>query len=278
VIAGAILVATSTRRARNPFAWDDAAVVVTGASSGLGRAIALAAAERGARVGLIARSHDALRATLEAAGGRGAVAACDLADAESTTAAIDALRAALGPVDLLVCAAGVGAFGPFADIDPAAIDALVATNVLGTLHPVAAVVPDMVARGRGRIVLIGSIAGRIGVPQESTYATTKAAVAGLGRSLAAELAGHGVVVTTVHPGPVDTPFFATRGHPYARRWPRPLPPDRVARSVLRAVERGRTDVVLPRWLRAAVVVDSLWPSLYRRGAARSAASDGPSSP
>jgi uncharacterized protein len=278
VIAGAILVATSTRRARNPFAWDDAAVVVTGASSGLGRAIALAAAERGARVGLIARSHDALRATLEAAGGRGAVAACDLADAESTTAAIDALRAALGPVDLLVCAAGVGAFGPFADIDPAAIDALVATNVLGTLHPVAAVVPDMVARGRGRIVLIGSIAGRIGVPQESTYATTKAAVAGLGRSLAAELAGHGVVVTTVHPGPVDTPFFATRRHPYARRWPRPLPPDRVARSVLRAVERGRTDVVLPRWLRAAVVVDSLWPSLYRRGAARSAASDGPSSP
>src|SRR6478735_8174900 len=201
---GAILVATS---ARTHFAWDDAAVVVTGASSGLGRAIALAAAARGARLGLIARSHDALHATLAAAGGRGAVAACDLADAASTA-------------------------GAFADIDAAAIDALVATNVLGTLHPVAAVVPDMVARRRGRIALIGSIAGRVGVPQETTYAATKAAVAGLGRSLAAELAEHGIVVTTVHPGPIDTPFFATRGHPYDRRWPRPLPADRVARSVV----------------------------------------------
>ena len=271
---GAILVATSTRRARTHFAWDGAAVVVTGASSGLGRAIALAAAGRGARLGLIARSHDALQATLAAAGGRGAVAACDLADAASTAAAFDALRDALGPVDVLVCAAGAGAFGAFADIDAAAIDALVATNVLGTLHPVAAVVPDMVARGRGRIALIGSIAGRVGVPQETTYAATKAAVAGLGRSLAAELAEHGIVVTTVHPGPIDTPFFATRGHPYDRRWPRPLPPDRVARSVVRAIERGRTDVVVPRWLRAAVVVDAVWPSLYRRGAARSAATGG----
>lgn len=247
------------------FAWSDAVVVVTGASRGIGRAVAVAAARRGARVGLLARSRPQLEEVLAECGGRGVAAVADLGSRAETAAALGLVARELGPVSVLIANAGVGAFGPFAGMDPDRIDQLVRVNLLGTAHAMRCVLPGMLDRRAGRVCVIASVAGRFGSPFEAVYAATKFAVVGLAEAVAVEAARDGVGVSIVDPGVVDTGFFEARGHPYSRRWPRPVGAERVAETVVRAVEAGRGEFFVPRSFRAAAVVKSLFPPLYRWG-------------
>src|SRR5688572_7573389 len=116
--------------------WDGAVVLITGASRGIGRAVAVAAAERGARVGLLARTTSDLDDVLAETGGRGATAAADVADPAGLRAGIADLEGRLGPTDVLVANAGIGAYGPFVDEDPEVMERLVRVNVLGTMHAI----------------------------------------------------------------------------------------------------------------------------------------------
>jgi short-subunit dehydrogenase len=245
---------------------------ITGASRGIGRAVALAAASRGAAVGLLARTADDLdRVAGEArAGGAAdvAVAAADVADGAALRSARAAIEAALGPPDVVVVNAGIGAYGPFVDVEPSEIDRLVGTNVLGALHTVRAVVPGMVARRRGHVVVVASIAGRIGAPFEALYSATKFAQVGLAEALAVELSPDGVGVSLIDPGPVDTDFFEARGHPYDRRSPKPVPASAVVDAVLAAADGRGSERYVPRWLGGAVVVRHLVPPLQRWGTRR----------
>ena len=249
--------------------WEGATVVVTGASRGIGRAVALAASAKGARVGLIARTADDLQAVLAEVGGGGAWAAADVGDPAALTGAIRAVEAELGPTDILVANAGIGAYGAFADLTEEEAERVVRVNVLGTVHALRAVVPGMVERRRGHLVTIGSIAGRIGSPFEAVYAASKFAGVGLSEAIAVEVAQYGVGVSVVNPGPVATHFGEARGHPYDRARPRPVPPEEVARAVVRAVERDRGEVYVPGSFRPAVVIRHLVPPVFRWGARRS---------
>ena len=184
---------------------------------------------------------------------------------------MDAVVDRFGRIDVLVANAGVGSYGPFTELSDEALAALVQTNVLGVMHTVRAALAAM--DGRGRIVLVGSIAGRVGVPLEAAYSATKHAVDGLGRALAAELAPRGIAVTVVNLGPLDTGFAETAGHTYGRRRPRPMPVERAAAGVLRAADRGAVEAIVPRWLRISVITDALVPRLYVRGAERACAGE-----
>ena len=249
--------------------WNDRVAVVTGASRGIGRAVALAAAAKGARVGLIARSKGDLEAVQSELGGGGAVAVADVGEPAELSAAIAQLEAELGPVDVLVANAGIGAYGPFADVDAELIEKLVRVNVLGTIHAIRDVVPGMISRRRGHIVTIGSIAGRIGSPFEAVYSATKFAQVGLTEALSVELSPYGIGVSTVNPGVVSTDFFDARGHAYDRTRPRLIPPEDVAAAVIRAVEDGHAERFVPGWFRSAVTVRHLVPPLFRWGTRRS---------
>jgi short-subunit dehydrogenase len=231
--------------------------------------VARQAVERGARVGLVARSAADLDEVLSLVGGRGVAVTADVADADQVTHAVRQVEAALGPVDVVVANAGIGAFGPFAETDPAEIERLTRVNWLGTAYVIRAVLPGMVERRRGHVAVVASIAGRMGAPLEALYSATKFAQVGLAEALEVELAPYGIGVSVVHPGPVATDFFAARGHPYDRRFPRPVSPERVAAEVVDAVERGRAERFVPRWLRQALVSRVLVPPLYRWGARRS---------
>lgn len=244
-------------------------MVVTGASRGIGRAVAEQAARRGARVGLVARSGAELDEVLAAIGGAGAVAVADVAARDEVADAIRSIEAALGGVDILVANAGIGAYGPFADLDVDDIERLVQVNVLGTVYPIKAVLPGMIERRRGHIAVISSVAGRFGSPFEGAYAATKFAQVGLVEALSVELSAHNVGVSVINPGVVDTSFFDARGHPYERSFPKKISADRVAAAVIRAVERNQLETFVPRAFAAAVAVRHLAPRLYGWGTRRS---------
>jgi short-subunit dehydrogenase len=230
--------------------------------------VARQAAGRGARVGLVARSAPELDEVLTRIGGRGVAVTADVSDAAQVTDAVRRVEAALGPVDVVVANAGIGAYGPFATTAPEEIERLTRVNWLGAAHLVRAVLPGMIERRRGHVAIVASIAGRMGAPLEALYSATKFAQVGLAEALEVELAPHGIGVSVVNPGPVATEFFEARGHAYDRRFPRQVSPERVATAVVDGVEHGRAEAFVPRWFRPALVSRVLFPPLYRWGARR----------
>ena len=189
----------------------DATVLVTGASSGIGEACARAFSAAGARVVLAARRDDRLRALAAALPGEAHTIVLDVRDRASVSAAIAALPEAWSGVDVLVNNAGLAAgFGPLPDNDPDDWDRMLDTNVRGLLAVTHAVVPGMVARGRGHVINIGSIAGHETYPGGAVYCATKAAVDRITAGLRMDLLGTGVRVSTVDPGMVETEFSVVR--------------------------------------------------------------------
>ena len=249
--------------------WGGATAVITGASRGIGAAVARAAAAEGATVGLIARDQADLDAVLASCGGKGAVAVADVADPDALAVALGQLEARIGPTDILVANAGIGQYGAFADITADEIERIVRVNVLGTAHAIRLVVPGMIERRRGHIVTLGSIAGRLGSPFESVYSATKFAGVGLTEALVVELEPYGIGVSMVNPGPVATQFGEARGHPYDRKRPKAVPAEQVATAVMKAVEGDRHEQYVPPSFRGAVIARHTIPALFRFGSKRS---------
>jgi short-subunit dehydrogenase len=226
-------------------------VAITGASSGLGEALAREFAKIGASVTLVARRRDILERIAGELGTKTFVATQDLTEPEHAADWVDAAEQALGPIDVLVSNAGLMSLGAFATLDPKEGDRMIAINFLSPLRLFQAVLPRMRARKRGTIVNVTSIAALVTVPGWSYQAASKAASATLSEALRTELEGSGVHVLTVYPGPTDTPM--TRGGMTSyegNRLASLLPlgtPAGFARRVRRAVE-GRADrVFYPRF-------------------------------
>ncbi|HEX7095321.1 MAG TPA: SDR family NAD(P)-dependent oxidoreductase [Acidimicrobiales bacterium] len=256
----------SRGRARAAASLEGARCLITGASAGIGRALALRLAAAGARVCLHGRDADALAAVADAAGGAPWVAS-DLAEPDGVRHVATSALDALGGIDVLVNNAGIGWAGPFASMTDDEIARLVAVDLTAPMLLTRALVPSMVEQHRGHVVFVGSIAGHVGVPNEAAYAAVKAGLVGLADSLRAELGRAGIAVSLVSPGPVVTEFFARRGVPYERRFPRPVPPERVADAIVRCIRTGRAEVFVPRWLSVPARLRGVAPATYRRAAA-----------
>lgn len=184
--------------------------VVSGAASGMGLAIARHLAARGARVGLVDLDGDAaLRAaeSLRETGATALAVQADVADGPAVAAALDKVRAELGPIRILVTSAGLDAFAPLSEITPERWERVLAVNLTGTFHCVQAAVPDMVEARWGRIVTIASSSGQTGAPRMAHYAASKGGVIALTKALALELAPCGITANAVSPGIVDTPML-----------------------------------------------------------------------
>jgi short-subunit dehydrogenase len=222
--------------------WRGKSVIITGGSSGIGRAMAGAAAAAGARVGLIARRGGPLDETAGAireAGGTVATAVCDVTAALATAEAVAALEATLGPVDVAVASAGI--HRESWPLDAVTAREVIDVNVSGTIHLLAAVLPGMLSRGRGHLCGIASIAAVVGLPGNAAYCASKAAVVALLESLRLDCVPAGVHVTTACPGLVDTPMItdeerAERGVTSAQD---------AARRILHGIERGHAETWFP---------------------------------
>lgn len=240
--------------------------LVTGASSGIGRATAELLAARGARLLLHGRDRSALASVAARTGGT--VLVEDLSQPGAAARLAAAALAAAGQVDLLIANAGAGFAGPLAIMDGSRLAEIVATNLTAPLELTRLLLPQMLERRRGRVIFVTSIAGRTGVAGEAVYAASKAGLDAFAESLRLELRGTGVGVGVLVPGVVATRFFDRRGQPYGRVRPRPLPAEAAAAAIVALAETGRAEIYLPRWLRLPVAVRALAPGLYRRLAGR----------
>ena len=208
----------------------DTVAVVTGASEGIGRAVAHALVAAGATVHGFARSPGPLAATADALGPRFIPATCDVTDAAAVRQAIDAAHAHAGRLDVLVNNAGVGAFGPVDEVADADWDRLLGTNLSGLFYATRAAVPHMKAAGRGHIVHVASIAGIVGNANLSAYNATKFGVRGFSEATMKELRPHGIRVTCVLPGSVATDFGGSPAKDTA------IPPEAVAATIRHTIE------------------------------------------
>lgn len=184
--------------------------VVTGAASGMGVAIARHLAARGHRVGLLDLQGEAVRAAaqdLRETGATAIAAAADVTDRSAVDAALDKVRAELGPIEIMVTSAGIDSFEPFTDITIQSWERILAINLTGTFHCLQAAVPDMLQARWGRMVTISSSSAQSGAARMAHYVASKGGVIGLTRALALELAPHGITVNTITPGMIDTPML-----------------------------------------------------------------------
>jgi short-subunit dehydrogenase len=239
----------------------DCNALITGGSSGIGAAVADGLAAAGCRLVVLGRDRDRLDAVARRTGARTVVA--DLC----TPGGLARAAEAAANVDLLVNSAGLGWAGDLAAMAQPDIDALVALNLTAPMRLTRAALPGMRQRGRGQLVYVSSIAA-VGVGGESVYAATKAGLRAFADSVRLEMTGEGIGVTTLLPGAVRTPFFDHRGLPYDRRFPRQLDAAEVASALLAALERGDSEVFVPRWLTVAARVRGATPELFHRLAQR----------
>lgn len=187
-------------------------VLVTGAASGIGRAIARRLGEEGARVGILDRDAaggEASAAAIREAGGDARAFAVDITDGAAVEQAVADFTGAVGSVQGLVNNAGWDVARDFLDTDPALWRRIVDVNLFGPLHVCRAALPRMRAQGFGRVVSIASDAGRVGSSGEAVYAACKGGIIAFSKSVARELARDGVTLNVVSPGPTDTPLFAS---------------------------------------------------------------------
>ena len=241
----------------------DRRALITGASSGIGRALAIELARHGVDVVLLARREDRLQkvaAEVTKLGRCAAIVVGDVTAADARRRALDAARDELGGLDILINNAGVSAHGRFVDADPARLRPIMEVNFFAPVELIREALPLLRTGKQPVVVNISSVLGKRGAPHKSEYSASKFALQGFSEAVRAEFAALGIEVLTVVAGPTDTEFFQHLIEEHGELpWQdaKPAPPERVARAVVRAIERGRREIT-PSWRGWLLVTANRW--------------------
>jgi len=251
---------------------DQVVVVITGASSGIGRQTALRYSARRARLVLGARSEDGLGDVADECRAAGAadviVMPTDIGDSEQVQQMFDVAVEAFGRVDVAAQCAAITAFGRFEDLPVEVFDAIITTNLIGAANVARSALAHFQDRGAGQLVLVGSLLGVTAVPYQSAYVASKFALCGLIRALRQENRGRpGIRVHGIYPGPVDTPVYHSAGNYLDGRTPRVPPasdsPDTIAAAIVRAADRTSSSERQVGWANLpAIAVYRLMPAVF----------------
>lgn len=256
---------------REESATAGAVVVITGASSGIGRAAAHAFAKEGARLVLAARSTETLHEVAKECAAHGAqavIVSTDISDESQVEALMHSTIEAFGRIDMCVANASVYSYGTFETTPPDVFRRIVETNLLGPIHTARAVLPHFRSQGQGTLIIIGSVYSKITSPYVSPYVTSKFGLLGFTEVLRQELRqARNIHICLVLPATIDTPIYQHAGN-YTGRPVHPLPPvvspHRVARAILRNSKRPRPVTVVGQIQRTIIQIHSLFPRLYDR--------------
>lgn len=238
--------------------------IVTGASSGIGRAAALALAAKGSRLVLGSRDEEALNQVASQVcdlGGEALVVPTDVTKQNQVEALVQKTLQTFGQVDILVANGGQYIRSKIIDLNLADLEQSMAVNFYGGVYSVLAVLPHMLEQHSGHIVLVTSMDGRIGLSPDAPYVAAKFALSGFGEVLRQELYQTGVYVTTIYPGRVDTPMIGDLQFHWITA---KIPPEAVARAILKGIERRRAGVYLPFQVRLMYYLNVFFPLLADR--------------
>jgi short-subunit dehydrogenase len=247
--------------------FKDQVVLITGASSGIGKQLAVDLAARRAVVVGCGRSIARLKESLKEVrrhSPSSAMIGCDVSDVEQVRGMVAKVLADYGKIDVLINNAGVGMRKPFVDSELGAVEEMIRINFLGAAYCAHAVLPSMIARKTGHIVNISSGAGKIGTLNMSAYCASKFALNGWSESLYHELRPLGVKVSVVCPGPVRTEFNREFRDTEPKSPPRLLvTPEAVSREIIKVIEKNKFEVITPRWLAFLCALERHMPNLFR---------------
>lgn len=251
--------------------WGNKRVFITGASSGIGEALAIALAKKGAILGLLARREELLAelaAKCETSGGTARIFACDVVDSEVVHAAANKFRDEFGHIDILIANAGIGGNNREArKLLPDAVRNVIEINLLGAVNAVHSVLPEMIERGSGHLVAVSSLAGFRGLPRSAAYCASKAGMTAYFESVRLDVRQKGIDVTIIQPGFIRTPLTSGR----EAKMPFLMELDDAIPHFLRAIEKRKTFAAFPWQLATLVRLARYLPSwLYDRFAARAA--------
>ena len=242
----------------------DKVILITGASSGIGRAAALAFAKCGAKVVLTARNEEKLRSLKEEIhrqGGQSLAIKTDIGSFFDMQRMAGETIAKWGKIDIVIANAGQYVQDVPGAIDLGAYERSMAVNFLGTLYTVTSVLPDMLRRGRGHIVVMNSLDAKKGIVGDGPYVAAKAALDGFGDVLRQELRGKGINFTSIYPGRVDTAMIR---HIKVPRISPKLSPEKVVRAIMRGVKRNKAVVVVPKTFFLLAPLNNMFPRLMDR--------------
>jgi short-subunit dehydrogenase len=249
----------------------DKVAVVTGGSSGIGRAIALALAARGCRVAVVGTSRERIDGTLALmpTGTQCRGYACDVADRAAVLSLADAVECDFGRVDIAVNNAGFTCSAPFVEFDIGVFDRIVQTNFFGVVNGCHAFLPKFQRQGRGHLVNMSSMLGFVGVPNQSAYVSTKFAIRGFTESLWAELYGTDIGVTGIYPGTIQSDILARAD--FSNELEKAamqkmmdrfgIPAQKVAEKTVNAIRRGRREVIIGKDAWSLVLLKRFLPGL-----------------
>ncbi|MDQ3749928.1 MAG: SDR family NAD(P)-dependent oxidoreductase [Acidobacteriota bacterium] len=249
--------------------WKDKVVFLTGASSGIGEALALAMAKRGATLGLLARREELLKELAEKCernGGKARYFAVDVTDAKSVAEAAESLQNEFGKVDILIANAGIGGNNSETrNLNPQAVAQVININLLGAVNAVSAILPAMLENKNGQLIAISSLAGFRGLPKSAAYSASKAGMTAFFESVRLDVQTKGVAVTIIQPGFIKTPLTSGRNNkmPFLMELEDAIP------LFLRAIEKRKKFAAFPWQLATFVRLGKIFPAwLYDRIAGR----------
>ncbi|MFB1098906.1 SDR family NAD(P)-dependent oxidoreductase [Terribacillus sp. JSM ZJ617] len=246
-------------------------LLITGASSGLGRELAVEAAAAGYQLLLVARSEEKLKQLAIELKERfqinSTIYRADLNDPEEWRTALLQIVRENQHIDVLINNAGVGYFRLFKDTDQIQIETMMRVNSLAAMEASAAILPGMMKQGAGHVIMIGSMAGKVATPKAAVYGASKHSIIGFSNGLRQELKPYGIHVTTVNLGPMDTNFFDTadpsgRYRQASARYM--LQPDKVARKVISSIGKNKREINLPGWMGIGSKVYQLVPGVAEK--------------
>jgi len=249
--------------------WKSKVIFLTGASSGIGEALAIALATKGATLGLFARREALMKdlaSRCERSGGTARVFAADVTDAAAIHQAADALRNEFGRIDILIANAGIGGNNAETrDLQPDAVKKVIDINLMGAVNAVHAVLPDMLERKSGQLVAISSLAGFRGLPKSAAYSASKAGMTAFFESVRLDVQHKGVDVTIIQPGFIKTPLTEGRHN----KMPFLMELDDAIPLFINAIERKKKFAAFPWQLATIVRAGRIFPAwLYDRVAGR----------
>jgi NADP-dependent 3-hydroxy acid dehydrogenase YdfG len=241
--------------------WKDNVVFLTGASSGIGEALAISLAKKGAILGLLARREDLLKTIAEKCekvGGTARFFAVDVTDEKGVTEAAQSLIKEFGKVDILICNAGIGGSAHAKDLTNELFRKVIDVNLMGAVYAVTAVLPNMIERNSGQLVAISSLAGFRGLPMSASYSASKGAMTNLFESLRLDLLKTNISVTIIQPGFILTPLTSNRKNklPFLMQLEKAIP------LFIKAIENKKKFAAFPWQLATIVRLGRIFPAWF----------------